>query len=63
MENVPPSLVIYWSYIALKYVPIGSWTMAREGAKGTISLHRRQIIMVFGANALEGHCLPSHIIY
>ena len=62
MENVPPSLVINWSHIALKYVPIGSWTMAREGAKGTISLHRRQITTSFGANALEGHSLLPHII-
>lgn len=31
-EEVPPCL-INWDHTALKYVPVGSWTMAKEGSK------------------------------
>ena len=33
MEEIPPYLIINWYHTALKYVPVGSWTMAKEGSK------------------------------
>ena len=65
MEEVPPCLVINWDHIALKYVPVGSWTMAKEGSKKVPLAgvdDKRQITAVFGAT-LEGQFLPPQIIY
>ena len=33
MEEIPPSLILNWDHTGLKYVPVSSWTMAKEGAK------------------------------
>ena len=41
MEDVPPCLIINWDHTALKYVPVGSWTMTREAAKGIAGLSVR----------------------
>ena len=34
MDEVPLCLIINWDHTALKYIPVGSWTMAEEGSKG-----------------------------
>ena len=52
MEEVPPCLIINRDHTALKCVPVGSWTMAKEGSKmvplaGVDDKH--QITAVFGA--------------
>ena len=60
MEEVPPCLIINWDHTALKYVPVGSWTMARQGSKKVPLAgvdDKRQITAVFGAT-LEGQFLP-----
>ena len=60
MEEVPACLIINWDHTALKYVPVGSWTLAKEGSK-TVPLagldDKRQITAVFGAT-LDGQFLP-----
>jgi len=65
MEEVPACLIINWDHIVLKYVPVGSWTMAKEGSK-TVPLagldNRGQITTVFGAT-LDGQFLSPQIIY
>ena len=33
MEEIPPCIIINWDHTALKYVPVGSWTTAKEGSK------------------------------
>ena len=33
MEEIPPALVLNWDHTGLKYVPVSSWTMAKEGSK------------------------------
>ena len=38
MEEVPASLVINWDHTAIKYVPVGCWTMAKEGSKKVLVL-------------------------
>jgi len=33
IEEIPTYLIINWDHTALKYVPVGSWTMARKGSE------------------------------
>ena len=33
MEEIPPALIINWDHTGLKYVPVSSWMMAKEGSK------------------------------
>ena len=52
MEEVPACLVINWDHTAIKYVPVGCWTMAKEGSKKVPLADvedKRQITAVFGA--------------
>ena len=65
MEEIPAALVINWDHTGLKYVPVSSWTMAKEGSKrveisGTDD--KRQITAVF-AVSLDGSFLPIQLIY
>lgn len=62
MEEIPKDLVINWDYTGIKYVPVGNWTMPKEGSK-RIGLHdKRQITAVFGCT-MEGEFLPPQVIY
>ena len=65
VEEIPPSLIINWDHTALKYVPVGSWTMAKEGSKKVPLAgvdDKRQITAVLGI-ALDGSFLPPQLIY
>jgi len=64
MEEIPACLIISWGHTALKYVPVGSWTMTKEGSKTVplAGLDKRQITAVFGAT-LDGQLLPHQIMY
>ena len=58
LEEVPPCLVINWDHTGLKYVPVSSWTMAKEGSKKVLIAgieDKRQITAVFA--------LPPQLIY
>ncbi len=33
MEEIPKALVINWDHTGIHYVPVSSWTMAKEGSK------------------------------
>ena len=35
MEEVPPCRIINWDHTALKYVPVGFWTMAKDSKKSS----------------------------
>lgn len=51
VEEIPPCLIINWDHTALKYVPVGSWTMAKEGSKKVPIAgvdDNRQLTAVFG---------------
>ena len=65
MEEVPPALVVNWDHTGLKYVPVSSWTMAKEGSK-RVEISgiddKRQITAVF-AVTLDGSFLPIQLIY
>ena len=65
LEEVPPCLVINWDHTGLKYVPVSSWTMAKEGSKKVPIAgvdDKRQITAVFAAT-MEGDFLPPQLIY
>ena len=65
MEEIPPCLIINWDHTALKYVPVGSWTMAKEGSKKVPIAgvdDKRQITAVLGTT-LDGFFLPPQLIY
>ena len=65
LEEVPLSLVINWDHTGLKYVPVSSWTMAKEGSKKVPIAgldDKWQITAVFGVT-MEGHFLPPQLIY
>ncbi len=65
MEEIPTELVINWDHTGIHYVPISSWTMAKEGSK-RIEIFgaddKRQITAVF-ANTMAGDFLYPQIIY
>lgn len=65
MEEIPSELVINWDHTGIHYVPVSSWTMAKEGSKrieifGTDD--KRQITAVF-ADTLAGDFLYPQVIY
>ena len=65
LEEVPPCLVINWDHTGLKYVPVSSWTMAKEGSKKVPIAgvdDKRQITAVFAAT-MGGDFLPPQLIY
>ena len=65
MEEIPKDLIINWDHTGIKYVPVGNWTMAKEGSKRVEIVgmdDKRQITAVFGCT-MEGEFLPPQIIY
>ena len=65
MEEIPHGLVINWDQTGIHYIPVGSWTMEKEGAKRveiTAVADKRQITAVF-AGSLTGDFLPPQLIY
>jgi len=65
MEEVPCELVINWDQTGIHYVPVSSWTMAKEGSNRVEIAgidDKRQITAVFGAT-MTGDFLPPQIIY
>ena len=65
MEEIPSSMILNWDHTGLKYVPVSSWTMAKQGSK-KVSIagidDKRQITGVF-AITLDGQFLPPQLIY
>ena len=65
MEEIPGNLVINWDQTGIHYVPVSSWTMAKEGSKRVEIMgvdDKRQITAVFGGTA-TGDFLPPQLIY
>ena len=65
MEEIPSSMILNWDHTGLKYVPVSSWTMAKQGSK-KVSIagidDKRQITGVFTIT-LDGQFLPPQLIY
>ena len=65
MEEIPNDLIINWDQTGIHYIPVGSWTMEKEGAKRveiTAVDDKRQITAVF-SGSLTGDFLPPQLIY
>ena len=65
MEEIPFDLIINWDQTGIHYVPVGSWTMEKEGAKRVEIAgadDKRQITAVF-AGSLTEDFLPPQLIY
>ena len=65
MDEIPFDLVINWDQTGVHYVPVGSWTMEKEGSKRVEIIgvdDKRQITAVF-AGSLTGDFLPPQLIY
>ena len=63
--DIPDALVINWDHTGVKYIPVGSWTMEKEGQKQvqiTGIDDKRQITAVFAATK-TGSFLPIQVIY
>ena len=58
-------MILNWDHTGLKYVPVSSWTMAKQGSK-KVSIagidDKRQIMGVFTIT-LDGQFLPPQLIY
>ena len=65
MEEIPKVVVINWEHTGIHYVPVSSWTMAKEGPKRiaiAVTEDKRQITAVF-AGSMTGDFLYPQIIY
>ena len=67
MDEIPPALVINLDQTGIHYVPAGSWTMEKEGAKKVEIVaadDKRQIhVTAVFAGTLSGDFLPPQLIY
>lgn len=65
LEEIPRDLIINWDHTGVHYVPVGSWTMAKEGSKRVEIAgieDKRQITAVL-AGTMSGKFLPPQVIY
>ena len=65
MKEIPFDLVINWDKTEIHYVPVGAWTMEKEGSKRVEIVavdDKRQLTAVF-AGSLTEHFLPPQLIY
>lgn len=65
LEEILRDLIINWDHTGVNYVPVGSWTMAKEGSKRVEIAgieDKRQITSVL-AGTMSGKFLPSQVIY
>ena len=65
MEDILLDLIINWDQTGMHYVPISSWTMAKEGAKRMEICgieDKKRIIAVFGC-CMTGDFLPMQPVY
>ena len=65
LEEIPGDLVINWDHTGIHYVPVGSWTMAKEGSKRVEIAgveDKRQLTAVL-AGTMSGKFLPPQVIY
>ena len=65
IEEIPQELIINWDQTGIKYVPVDTWTMEKEGSKRVQVIgadDKRQITAVF-AGTVAGEFLPPQLIY
>uniref|UniRef100_A0A1X7UK18 DDE-1 domain-containing protein n=1 Tax=Amphimedon queenslandica TaxID=400682 RepID=A0A1X7UK18_AMPQE len=65
IEDIPSALIVNWDHTGLKCVPVGQWTMAKEGSTRVAvpgTNDKRPITALF-AGTMSGDFLPPQIIY
>ena len=65
IEEIPHEMIVNWDQTGIKYVPVDTWTMEKEGAKRVQVIgadDKRQITAVF-AGTITGEFLPPQLIY
>ena len=64
MEEISSSIILNWDHTGLKYVPVSSWTMAKQGSK-KVSIARiddkRQNTAIFTINLIANLSPTTHI--
>ena len=66
MDKIPHELIINWDQMRIHYVPVGSWTMEKEGTKKVEIIgvdDKRQITAVLAGSLAEDFLSspPTHI--
>ena len=62
LEDTPLDLIINWDQTGMHYVPVSSWTMAKEGSKRVeicVIDNKRQLTGVFGCSMISDFCQYS----
>ena len=65
MDEIPFDLVINWDQTGIHYVPVGLWTMEKEGSKRVeiVAVNDMRQITAVLAGSLTGDFLPPQLIY
>ena len=65
LEEIPGELVINWDHAGIHYVPVGSWTMAKEGSKRVeiAGVEDNWKLTTELAGTMSGKFLPPQVIY
>lgn len=65
MEDIPFDLIINWDQTGIHYVPVGSWTMEKEGSKRVeiVGVDDKHQITAAFAGSLTGDFLLPQSIY
>ena len=62
-HNIPEELVLTWDQTRLNLVPVGNWTMAKEGEKGVkiVGQDDKRMNTAMFTSTLSGEFLPFQI--
>ena len=65
MNEIPFDLIINWDQTDIHYVPVGSWTMEKEGSSRVeiVGVDNKQQITAVFTTSLTGDFLPPQLIY
>ena len=64
-EKNPKYLMINWNCTRAHYIPVGSWTMAKEGSKRVVIAAMKDTPQITAeiAGTISGKFLQPHLIY
>ena len=65
MEDILYNLIINWDQTGIHYVPVGLWTMEKEGSTRVeiVGVDDKHQIAADFAGSLTGDFLPTQLIY
>ena len=64
MEDIPKEMIVNWDHIGMNYVPVSSWTMAKEGSKRVEigGLTDKQQLTLVLAGSMIGDFWPQYMV-